>query len=122
MKLVHGPETLPGHLIQNFSLDDEYTPSVFETHSYLFGEQPYPGYLQWKPISYLSADRKSTSSQQANLWTGGGEEDEAQSLPGSLASALFGRQPDQPVNVTTVYLIFGTEGDDNNMNPAYLTW
>ena len=120
MYLVHGPNTLNGILISNFSLDDEYTPSVFTTKAYLFGTQPEvsPGYLQWKPISYLSSSRQSTSSQQANIITSINES----ALPDSLASALFGVGPDETINVTTLYLVFGTEGDDNNMNPSYLTW
>lgn len=120
MHLVHGPNTLNGTLISNFSLDDEYTPSVFLTKGYLFGNQPSvsPGYLQWKPISYLSDGRQSTSSQQANMVTSMN----VNTLPDSLASALFGNDPDEKINVTTIYLVFGTEGDDNNMNPKYLTW
>ena len=121
MYLVHGPNTLNGTLISNFSLDDEYTPSVFLTKAYLFGTQPSvsPGYLQWKPISYLSSNRQSTSSQQANMVTSINEET---TLPDSLASALFGVDADEKMNVTVLYLVFGTEGDDNNMNPDYLTW
>jgi hypothetical protein len=105
-------------LNEEFSLDDEYTPSIFRTHNYKFGGTD-GGYLQWKPISYLTPDRKSTSSQQVNLKysTNASGID----IPYGLASELF-NVLDLAGNVTTTYLVFGTEKDDNSPNPEYLTW
>ena len=115
--LVHGPNTINGSLCKNFSKDDEYTPSVFNTFNYLFGSDSNRGFLQWKQISYLTPKRKSTSSQQVNLIGG---DNVGTAIPHSLASALF--NDSTASNITTVFMVFGTKGDDNNMNPDYVTW
>ena len=41
-------------------------------------------------------------------------------VPGGLASALFNNCTS--LNNTRVYLVMGTDGDDNNANPNYVTW
>lgn len=42
------------------------------------------------------------------------------SVPYGLASALFNNCTS--TNNTRVFLVMGTEGDDNNPNPDYVTW
>lgn len=116
--LVHGPHTNNGTINNTFSVDDEYTPSVFRTYDYLFGDRDNPGFVQWKPICYLSKDRKSTMSQQANVVRGLGRVNV--SLPQGLATALYG--DGEGLNVTSLFVVFGTQGDDNNFKPNYLTW
>lgn len=119
MILVHGDNLTSGSIEQTFSRDDEYTPSIFRTYNYLFGEtDDKGGYLQWKPISYLSPKRKSTSAEQAILVPGVPIVNIT--FPPSLASALFNESTVS--NVTNVYLVMGTEKDENNPNPEYVTW
>lgn len=115
--LIHGPHVENGSVFKNFSRDDEYTPSVFNTFNYLFGSNLDKGFLQWKQISYLSPARKSTSSQQVNLVGAGNT---MVTIPLSLASALYNSSTAS--NITNVFMVFGTEGDDNSMNPNYVTW
>ena len=99
------------------TIDDEHTPSVFQTIQYLFGNSSV-GYIQWKPISYQnSANRATTSSQQANVLFADGSD--VKPLPRSLASALFNRST---VNVTRMFMVFGSSGDDTYMNSEYMTW
>lgn len=119
MVLVHGDNLTSGSIQQVFSRDDEYTPSIFRTYNYLFGDSSdKEGFLQWKPIAYLSSKRKSTSAEQATLVLGAPVVNIT--FPPSLASALFNE--DTVSNVTTVYLVMGTEKDENNPNPLYVTW
>ena len=111
-----------GTINETFSLDDEYTPSIFRTYTYLFGKPGiHQGYLQWKPISYLSADRKSTSSQQVTYVPADLYNNETLILPYGLPTALY-KSDDTIGNITTAYLVMGTESDDNNGNPEYVTW
>lgn len=114
--LVHGPDTLNGSVSVTRTIDDEHTPSVFQTFQYLFGDS-HIGYLQWKPISYQSSDRASTSSQQANVVFA--DESTIDPLPPSLASALFNSST---VNVTRMFMVFGSSGDDSYLNSNYMTW
>lgn len=119
MLLVQGDNLTGGSIQQVFSRDDEYTPSIFRTFNYLFGETgDKGGYLQWKPIAYLSNKRKSTSAEQATLVLGAPVVNIT--FPPSLASALFNE--DTISSVTNVYLVMGTEKDENNPNPDYVTW
>ena len=120
MLLVHG-ELNTGKVDKVFSRDDEYTPSVFLTYNKLFGGSPFiDGFLQWKPISYLSHSRKSTQSQQANINT------KAKSIPLSNVSQSFVTtlysDDSEAGTIQPVYMVYGTEGDDNNPNPGYVTW
>jgi len=114
--LVHGPDTSNGSVSVTRTIDDEHTPSVFQTFQYLFGDS-HIGYLQWKPISYQNSDRASTSSQQANVVFADGSTIDP--LPPSLASALFNSST---VNVTRMFMVFGSSGDDSYLNSDYMTW
>lgn len=123
MQLVYGPSK-SYELQKKFSRDDEYTPSVFITYNQLFNTDDTRGYLQWKPISYLSSKRKSTQSQQAlsnekckpNVTLDDGVQ------PG-LVYALYGLNASAEVGeIIPLYMVFGTEGDDNNPRPSYVSW
>lgn len=119
MQLVHG-------LLKNrtrtrtFSRDDEYTPSVFLTFNQLFGEKgPLQGFLQWKPISYLGHERKSTQSQQAIVKDG--DQIRLDKMSPGLVTALYTNESDAGI-IQPIYMVFGTNGDDNNPNPTYVSW
>lgn len=114
--LVHGPNTTNGSIEKSRTIDDEHTPSVFETLAYQFGKK---GYLQWKPISYQTSDRSSTKAQQANYVYANGTACNVSRLPPSLASALFDVHT---VNATWFFMVFGTSGDDSALNSTYMTW
>ena len=121
--LVHGP-TKNGSVSKHFSIDDEYTPSVFLTYNYIFGEsrgtENKKGFLQWKPISYLGKDRLSTKSQQANFISGLPFEYVNLTENGSLATALYNATT--AGDITQLFIVFATEGDGDNGNPPYVSW
>ena len=122
--IVHGPMVKPGELKQAQTLDDEYTPSVFSSWTYnvsgnISKFHDLGGYIHWKPISYQSEARKSTESQQIKLITDT-QACTLNRLPKGLAAALYGG--DVSLNVTRLYAVFGTDGDDTYLSPDYSTW
>ena len=125
MLLVHNLNTPSGNVTMSTTVDDEYTPSVFDTFQYRFGKDPVSnettGFFQWKPISYQTGGRKSTSSQQANIaYASNKTQEEYASIPNGLASAVF--EPSTVSNVTLVYIVFGTSGDETWNHSSYMTW
>ena len=125
MLLVHNHNTSSGNVRMDSTVDDEYTPSVFDTFQYLFGKKPVSnetaGFFQWKPISYQTAGRKSTKSQQANVAYASNETQvEHARIARGLASALF--EPSTVSNVTLLYIVFGTSGDESWNQSSYMTW
>ena len=107
-------------MILLISRDDEYTPSVFLTYNQFFGKNSSieeGGFLQWKPISYLSGKRKSTQSQQAKAKNG--KQLLLSDMAPGLVTALYTN--DTAGIIQPIYMIFGTEGDDNNPNPSYVS-
>lgn len=127
--IIHGVNVQNGSISISNSNDDEYTPSVFSTFTYNTSGKIHTspaglgGYAQWKPISYQSAQRKSSSSQQVNVVTTAHvRECEVPQVPKGLASALFGSNVTSVGNVTRWFVVFGTPGDDTHVKPTYNTW
>lgn len=120
--IVHGPNTANGSIQSVRTIDDEYTPSVFSTNTYMLpGNQSLEGFLQWKPISYQDSDRRSTASQQVNVfYTSEYSVCESNTVPSGLASKLF--KDGQWSNVTRWFLVIGTPGDDTWFNSEFITW
>ena len=124
LMIIHGPQVTNGSVSKLKNFDDEYTPAMFTTYNYQFGRGSHDsasflGYLQWKPVTYTSGGRTSTSSQQVNLADTSGVTSFDSSVPDGLALAVFGQRAS---NVTLVYLVFGTSGDDSALSTPYLTW
>ena len=104
------------------SLDDEYTPSVFTTITYEMpnDDDGLNGFLQWKPISYQSAFRKSTESQQVNfIHTSGIKYCDSDTVPEGLGLRVFGQNVS---NITRWFAVFGTPGDQTFLPTAYISW
>ena len=129
--LVHGKNVNNGSNSMLQTNDDEYTPSVFSSYSYLTSgrnlsvNKTRVGYLQWKPISYQDGTRKSTSSQHLGVVSADMPEDvdcRVEEIPASLASYLYGSDPGAVGNVTHWFVVFGTSGDDTHLSPGYNTW
>ena len=122
--MVGGQQVDGSSTVVMSTVDDEYTPSVFRTWEYYFNERGHSSraYLQWKPISYQSHDRKSTKSQEANLVCPEGNAVDVLNgeVPPSLASALF--SDSTPLNGTALYMVIGTSGDENYVNSKHMTW
>ncbi len=117
--------------------DDEFTPSVFSTYTYNTSgksngkthpsNQSLGGYIQWKPISYQSDKRRSTSSQQVFVQESASVEVcQLEDVPLGLASVLYGINAtaiaEMGGNVTRWFVVFGTSGDNNFYNSPYNTW
>ena len=125
MVMIRGQQVNDSSTDVTSTVDDEYTPSIFRTWEYYFNERSHPhqAYLQWKPVSYQNHQRISTKSQEANLVfpEGGAVDVLGGQVPRGLASALFNGSA-TPVNGTTFYMVIGTDGDDNYVNPKRVTW
>ena len=121
--LVHGSAVSGGGIDQRYSMDDEYTPSVFYNTIYNIeqNQSSLPGYMTWKGISYMDSSRISSSSQQMsyNPDPAGSAPLQDFKLPESLARAVYG---DSPVEVKRMFLVFGTSGADLYLNSKYFTW
>ena len=122
--MINGEQVDKASTDETVTEDDEYTPSVFRTREYYFQPKKIPsrGFLQWKPVSYQSKDRKSTVSQQANILFPQGEAISVLDgeVPRSLASALF--SDDIQLNGTAMYIVIGNGGDETYVNSEYMTW
>ena len=120
--IIHGRNTDNGSIESVQTIDDEVTPSVFRTNTYTIQDSDsLSGYLQWKPISYQTSERRSTASQQVNIfYTADYSICDVHSPPQGLASTLF--EGNKWANVTRWFLVFGTPGDDTYFNNNYLTW
>jgi len=125
--LVHSTGLKNGSISLKKTEDDEYTPSVFSSYTYVsegvnnsISKFNQTWFLQWKPIAYQDAGRKSTSSQQANVVpTGNMEGCMLGKVPESLVSEIYGGRHD---NITRWFVAFGTSGDDSDLSPTYNTW
>ena len=123
---MHGSSFKNGSIVKKWTVDDEYTPSVFSSYTYqteaksasLKNNQTW--FLQWKPISYQDSSRKSTSSQQVTIVpTGNLEECVLEEIPDSLVSRVY---KGNVGNITRWFVVFGTSGDDSSIPPVYNTW
>lgn len=126
--IIHGENVRNGSVTIVKTMDDEYTPSVFSSYTYqtsgAFINKTRVGYVQWKPISYQSNSRKSTSSQQLNIVSADMPEDidcEVDEVPAGLASSLYGTDFGHG-NITHWFVVFGTAGDPTYLSPSYNTW
>lgn len=125
MTLVHANTTNNGSVTKSFSIDDEYTPSVFQTYNYIFGKSSgttydEKGFLQWKPISYLSEERVSTKSQQANFVHGLPMSFSNLTGSGSLATALY--NVTNVGNISQMFVVFATSDDAEDGASVYVSW
>lgn len=127
--MVHGKNVRNGTIAVDKTTDDEYTPSVFSTYTYNTSgsknsSNSIGGYIQWKPISYQSSGRKSTSSQQVRVIQVESEEEcDVSAVPEGLASALYGLDVENSsVTVVRWFVVFGTPGDPTYIQSKYNTW
>ncbi|MPC38475.1 Glycosylated lysosomal membrane protein [Portunus trituberculatus] len=109
------------------SLDDEHTPGVFNldqlTNAGAWAEGEGGGYLQWRPVSYLSSDRDIAKATVPNLNT---------SLPAlvnlteplrkSLAYAVMGDNLTLSGVAVTSVISFGQYKDGFYAAEKYTTW
>ncbi|XP_008557620.1 glycosylated lysosomal membrane protein [Microplitis demolitor] len=106
------------------SLDDEYTPGIFETVEMKTPElntknkKRESGYLQWRPVSYLTSHRDVTSSTDtiyynlvncSNIYNN------------SLLYAFYGDESNNLL-INKINVTIGSSGDGFYKKTNYATW
>ncbi|XP_032701014.1 glycosylated lysosomal membrane protein [Lontra canadensis] len=98
------------------SIDDEYTPAVFQLDQLLWGSPP-SGFMQWRPVAFSQRQRGRDSALpcQASPLHPTSE----YPLPQSpIVRAFFGSQ----TNVCAFNLTFGTSTGPGYWDERYLSW
>ncbi|XP_042863344.1 glycosylated lysosomal membrane protein-like [Penaeus japonicus] len=112
------------HISKQKSLDDENTPGVFHLDEIT---TPLPkaggqgGYLQWRPVSYLTSDRDINYSTFPNINETLAPLDNITTTKSSLAYALLGEDLMTKVTAATT-LAFGQPKDNFYTGNNYTTW
>lgn len=109
------------------SLDDEHTPGVFNldqisTTGARTGAKG-GGYLQWRPVSYLTSDRDINEATTPNINTSLPQLDSlTDPLKASLAYAVLGDNLTLPGGAVTTVISFGQSKDKFYTAENYTTW
>ncbi|XP_063612873.1 glycosylated lysosomal membrane protein-like isoform X2 [Penaeus indicus] len=125
--LLFSTEKADGKKIQiskQKSLDDENTPGVFhldEITTPLSRAGSQGGYLQWRPVSYLTSDRDINFSTFPNINETFPLLDNITLAKSSLAYALLGEDLLTRVTATTT-VAFGQPKDNFYTGNNYTTW
>ncbi|XP_004480679.1 glycosylated lysosomal membrane protein [Dasypus novemcinctus] len=101
---------------EQHSIDDEYSPAVFQLDQLLWGSLPL-GFVQWRPVAFSQKQgvRESAMSCQASLL----HPILAYSLPQSpIVRAFFGPQG----NFCAFNLTFGASAGPGYWDQHYLSW
>ncbi|XP_076465814.1 glycosylated lysosomal membrane protein B-like [Babylonia areolata] len=110
------------------SIDDEYSPGVFRVVNWYSAGKSNKGYVQWKPVCYLAAERARAVGTEVMRYdlqnrtaAGSGVN---QLLEESLAQAFFGRELNDSKTVTqrTLSVSFGLSQDGFYLKNNYTAW
>lgn len=108
------------------SLDDENTPGIFnldEITTLLSRETEQGGYMQWRPVCYLTSDRDVTHSTIPNMNTSFSALEELDDpTRKSLAFAMFGDNLVEVLVSTQTIISFGEKGDKFYTENNFTTW
>ncbi|GFR68750.1 glycosylated lysosomal membrane protein [Elysia marginata] len=110
------------------SIDDEYSPGVFRINNLLSNpsHQMTAGFLQWKPVSYLSNDRGRKSATKVKHYeiVDTRDRDLAMSqVQSSVVGALFGDIWNRTdVIIKSTNISFGLNGDGFYLKNNYTVW
>ncbi|NXI38715.1 GLMPB protein, partial [Galbula dea] len=110
-------------LLSARSIDDEYTPAVFETLA-LVAESQSSGsalsFLQWKATAYSSPSPQRQDSIQCRAW---GLQEANWSLPSSsIVQAFFGEAVGSSYTLSAINISFGGEEGAGYRERLYLSW
>ncbi|XP_072937925.1 glycosylated lysosomal membrane protein A-like [Epargyreus clarus] len=103
------------------TIDDEYTPGVFEMIDLLTPSSNWNasgGYLQYRPVAYTARQRSVGSSVQASMHT----INKASIPSGSLAKRYFGSFEPGTLLVQEAVASFGDRGDGYYRQTNYTAW
>ncbi|KAK7074387.1 hypothetical protein SK128_025130 [Halocaridina rubra] len=108
------------------SLDDEHSPGVFnvdEITTFLSRQTKHGGYLQWRPVSYLTSDRDINHSTFPNInHTFPSLEELDEPINKSLAFAVFGENLVRRMVSTKIIVSYGEPKDNFYTGSKYTTW
>lgn len=116
----HGNFSLAHHK----TLDDEFTPGIFEMvniESPLTVSQHAGGYLQYRPVSYSNADREVTTSTLVTQTAPKSVENAMIALNWTIFNSVEGVRLERAL-VQTMNVSFGTSGDGCYKKTNYTTW
>ncbi|KAG1680212.1 Glycosylated lysosomal membrane protein B [Nymphon striatum] len=106
------------------TIDDEYTPSVFETYNLKSAETRISktgGYMQWKPISYLTSKHKYVDSTPIKVGNFNVSRN-VDEIPFSVPKAFYGDNISE-AEFANLTITFGVEnGKDFYTGFNYSTW
>ncbi|XP_053330289.1 glycosylated lysosomal membrane protein [Spea bombifrons] len=105
------------------SIDDEYTPTVFEV-AQLLPDTPNAshalGYLQWKSVAYGSTNGKREEAHPCRFYTLRGVNGTLE-VP-SIVHAFFGEDLTERYNVEAFNISFGVADGDFYVKHKFLSW
>lgn len=110
------------------SIDDEYSPGVFRINNLLPNpsHQMSSGFLQWKPVSYLSTDRGRKSATKVKHYEIVDIRDRelaVTQLESSVVEAVFGAVWNRSdVIIKSTNVSFGLSGDGFYLENNYTVW
>ncbi|GFO05296.1 glycosylated lysosomal membrane protein [Plakobranchus ocellatus] len=110
------------------SIDDEYSPGVFQINNWLSNpkKQHISGFLQWKPVSYLSESRSRKSATKVKHYKLADISDRELSVEqvnSSIVLGLFGHVFERKdVTVKASNISFGLSGDGFYLENNYTVW
>ncbi|XP_018363375.1 PREDICTED: glycosylated lysosomal membrane protein A-like [Trachymyrmex cornetzi] len=110
------------------SLDDEHTPGIFEVvevrtppYSEQDGALNAGSYLQWRPVSYISASRDVTSSTETVQYPPK-QVFNYTSIKNSMLYCYYGDGETMNLLLQKIMVSLGSKGDGFYKKTNYLTW
>ncbi|KAJ8386477.1 hypothetical protein AAFF_G00169470 [Aldrovandia affinis] len=114
-----GSSDLPSRVEVLRSIDDEYTPSIFQVHQWVASPfnttSPVLGYTQWKPVAYRIAN---PSLEEATPCRHSSPVPLPELPPSGLVRAYFG----DGYQASGLNVSFGIAGDPFYNTTDYLSW
>lgn len=78
-------------------------------------------YLQWRPVSYVSANRDIAGSTQIVQYRPSNVNDRIAAIENSMLYCYYGREAKEML-VQTLLISIGSKGDGFYKNTHYTTW
>lgn len=110
------------------SVDDEHTPGIFEVIDVRIpsfdktdSKQTIGGYLQWRPVSYISETRDITSSTETVQYPPWKVSNRVNAIRNSMLYCYYGENA-KDLLVQTIMVSLGSKGDGFYKKTRYTTW
>ncbi|XP_035738277.1 glycosylated lysosomal membrane protein B-like isoform X1 [Vespa mandarinia] len=110
------------------NLDDEHTPGIFEMIEVRMPSFDRPeevennsAYLQWRPVSYVSANRDIADSTEIVQYRSSNVNDHITAIENSMLYCYYGNEANELL-IQTLLISIGSKGDGFYKNTHYTTW